>query len=418
VEIFHPDNSVADIIDLRQNQRHMSQGAVPSSENDLLVLANLCFIPFGITTISSAIVTLIVRSILGFGIYKASRAAAVFALLYSIADSVVHLSHGAGISSRAQMVLGLFFWAFVVKAAFTHYRLVPRTDQVDALSVQSEIDSALQSNADRQPVEMSAKTWIWLILGAICPPLLVVLLIVAILRPAIRKKIPGEPAVYFWIFCLLISDAIFLLPVGRLEGASYLFDQLGAAKTILALDAASSIFSAIVIFIVDHQTSIKRFKPNIYVYSGFLISLLPMLSLFVKANDLGSFKTHEITPPLMRCFLTAVKAGSLSGVTIGIISVAIVGPLLEELIFRNLLLKTRLSNSPDKNIRLLYDGGVCLLFGLLHYPISFVVPALLSALWIKVRRSTGSLLPSLLMHGVWNLSICITLIHWGKLLQN
>jgi membrane protease YdiL (CAAX protease family) len=94
---------------------------------------------------------------------------------------------------------------------------------------------------------------------------------------------------------------------------------------------------------------------------------------------------------------------------VGFLSIGISGPIVEEIIFRGLLLEKSHEIQRSKSMRYFLDFVVCLFFALLHIPISFIAPLILAATFIYVRRRTGSLLPSIFMHASWNSSILIAM---------
>jgi hypothetical protein len=87
--------------------------------NVLLIFLNFFMVLAGNVSLFTAVTTLVFRGALGFGIYKGSRVAAIFALAYSVIESGFRLVHGSGTFGRALMVLGFVLWFYVAKAAFT-----------------------------------------------------------------------------------------------------------------------------------------------------------------------------------------------------------------------------------------------------------------------------------------------------------
>ena len=101
----------------------------------------------------------------------------------------------------------------------------------------------------------------------------------------------------------------------------------------------------------------------------------------------------------------SLKSGSLASIILGFLSIGILGPVIEEFIFRGLLLEESHEGQRKKWMRFLLDDLVCLFFAALHIPVSFFAPLLLAAAFIYIRRRTKSLVPSIFMHIAWNTSM-------------
>ena len=71
-------------------------------------------------------------------------------------------------------------------------------------------------------------------------------------------------------------------------------------------------------------------------------------------------------------------------------SLGFFGPVLEEIIFRGMLLEDCTKKREVKAVIFL-DFVACLFFALLHVPVSFVVPLILAVAFIYVRRRSASL---------------------------
>ncbi len=132
------------------------------------------------------------------------------------------------------------------------------------------------------------------------------------------------------------------------------------------------------------------------------MSLFSPKAIFLNQNDM----TH----PLFAAFMSLLKSESCFFLVIGFLSIGIFGPILEEIIFRGLLLEKSHEIGRSKVMRCFLDSVVCLFFALLHFPISFVSPLILAAAFIYVRRRSGSLWPSIFMHASWNSSILIAML--------
>jgi len=111
--------------------------------------------------------------------------------------------------------------------------------------------------------------------------------------------------------------------------------------------------------------------------------------------------------PLIIAFSVSLRNSSYFYIIIGFLSIGLFGPILEEFIFRGLLLEETHDQNRKKWVRYLLDALVCLFFAVLHIPVSFFIPLVAAIAFIYVRRRSKSLLPSIFMHIAWNTNLLI-----------
>lgn len=255
---------------------------------------------------------------------------------------------------------------------------------------------------------------LWAVLYAVLPPILIIPLIKNVVGPAITGSVPTGARYGFWILSLIFWGALLELPLGRISAVSDSLRDVKFAQHLLAMD---TLFSFITIWLIvlafrrdAHRSdylAFGRFSPKPRLWILGLLSLLPLLLIVSPTIERGGV-SDEVSHPLVIAYVVSIKNGSLLGIVLGFLSVGFFGPVLEEMIFRGLLLEPSHDLKRGNWRRRLLDLAVCLLFALAHLPVSFVFPFIFSAVMIYARRSSGSLLPSTLMHIVWNSSVLIS----------
>jgi membrane protease YdiL (CAAX protease family) len=271
------------------------------------------------------------------------------------------------------------------------------------------------SESDNIIRKRKAKIFLWVILWAIFPPFLIFILLTSIVKPAIKGREPDGVNYILWILGLILLATIFYLPVGSFSTISQALRNPSIARMMLLADAISTIVSIFLIGITFRRkripnpyVPITKFEVDKTIIILWFLSLLPLLSLFYPKSMF--LNLNETAHPLLVAFISSFKNASYFSFLVGFLSIGIFGPILEEIIFRGLLLERSHEIERSKAMRYFLDFVVCFFFALLHLPISFIVPLILSAVFIYVRRRSGSLLPSILMHASWNSSILMAMI--------
>jgi membrane protease YdiL (CAAX protease family) len=255
---------------------------------------------------------------------------------------------------------------------------------------------------------------IWAILWAIFPPIIIFALFWAALRPTIRGKVPDGISYILWILGLICLSDILQLPFGSIETIAEAFRQPEVCKSILIANGFATIVCIFLIVCTFRNKfptpylPIKKFYVDKKLFILWLLSFLPLLNLL---SDKPFFTDpNDIVHPLLASFAISINKGSYYAATIGFITVGFLGPFLEEIIFRGLLLETSHEEKRSKYTRLSLDILSCTFFAVLHLPVSFFVPFTIAAALIYVRRHTGSLLPCIGMHATWNCSILTVIL--------
>ena len=265
-----------------------------------------------------------------------------------------------------------------------------------------------------------AKIFFWAILWAIFPPVLIVGLLIAILKPAIRGREPDGVSYIVWLLGLMFLATIFYLPFGSIDTISEALQKPEVCQALLVSDAIATTISIFLIILTFRKRKIpnpyipvNKFKVDKPIVILWFLSLSPLLRLLLAKSI--SHNPDDIVHPLIIAFTSSLQSGSYYSLVIGFLSFGLLGPVLEELIFRGLLLEQSHQKERRKVVRYLLDFAVCLFFAVLHLPVSFIVPLILAVAFLYVRRRSKSLLPSIVMHAAWNTSILITILMIGHI---
>jgi membrane protease YdiL (CAAX protease family) len=273
----------------------------------------------------------------------------------------------------------------------------------------------LHHGADNASRPHRARILLWAVLGAIFPPVLCILLLFSVLRPAIQGKEPHGVGYILWVLGLILLDTVFMLPFGSLTTISNALQNPAVCRSILSVNAVASMGTILIIFLTFRKKGvpnafvpIRRFRVDKTISFLWLLSLLPLTMLLLPASNFPN--SNEIGHPLIIAFIHSLRADSYKSVAIGAVSLVILTPILEEIVFRGLLVEESHEKQRKKIVRYLLDLLVCIFFATLHTPVAFFVPLILAAAFIYVRRRTGSLLPSMVMHACWNFCILVPIL--------
>jgi membrane protease YdiL (CAAX protease family) len=289
--------------------------------------------------------------------------------------------------------------------------------------ISQEIELAtypIHGESDNSVKKRKAKIFFWAILWAIFPPVLIFGLLIAIVKPAIRGREPDGINYILWIFGLMFLATIFYLPFGSINAISEALQNPEVCRALLLSDAIATIISISLIILTFRKRKIPnpyipihKFKVDKPIIILWFLSLSPLLRLLLPVTI--SHNPDNVVHPLIIAFTSSLQSGSYYSLVIGFLTFGLFGPVLEELIFRGLLLEQSHEKERRKVVRYLLDFAVCLFFALLHLPVSFIVPLILAVAFLYVRRRSNSLLPSIVMHASWNTSILITILMIGQI---
>jgi membrane protease YdiL (CAAX protease family) len=278
----------------------------------------------------------------------------------------------------------------------------------------------VHGESDKLVKKRKAKIFFWAILWAIFPPALIVGLLIAVVKPAIRGREPDGINYILWILGLILLATIFYLPFGSVNAIFEALQNAEVCRALLLSDAIATIISIFLIIftfrkrkIPNPYIPINKFKVDKPIVILWFLSLLPLVRLFLPRSS--SHDPGNIGHPLIIAFTSSLQNGFYYSLVVGFLSFGLFGPVLEELIFRGLLLEQSHERDRSKAVRYLLDFAVCIFFAALHLPVSFVVPLILATAFLYVRRHSGSLLPSIVMHASWNTSILMTILLVGYL---
>ena len=242
--------------------------------------------------------------------------------------------------------------------------------------------------------------YILAVVFAVCPPLLLIPMLVSVIKPAIRREIPKGLAYITWVVSLIFWGAIFSLPYGLIGSVNEGFKNIDFAGTFLVIHFITTIVGIFLILRTvknwiksNSYIPLRKFKIDGLISVFFLLSFLPILSL-----KFPNFLETKISHP------------ALASILLGFLVVGILGPIFEEFVFRGLLLESSHDLRRSSSIRWILDISVCLFFALLHFPVSFIFPFIFSASAIFIRRKTGSLVLPIIAHIIWNSSTIIVML--------
>lgn len=257
------------------------------------------------------------------------------------------------------------------------------------------------------------------VLWAICPPSLIVFILIWVIKPAIKGRQPSGISYVLWVLGLMVSGEFLKLPFGSIETISQALKDLTLSKLTLYGDATVSIASILLIIFTFRKIGIPNpyiplnsFKIDKTIIVLWLLSFLPLLRIFVSKSI--SANSGDAFHPLLIAFVSCLRNRVNFPIVIGFISIGLLGPIFEEMVFRGLLLEESHEKERRKWVRISLDLMVCLFFGVLHLPVSFVIPFILALATIYVRRRSKSLVPPMVMHVSWNSSILFTILILGR----
>jgi membrane protease YdiL (CAAX protease family) len=259
------------------------------------------------------------------------------------------------------------------------------------------------------------RTILWATLWAIFPPVLIVCFLYYVMKPAIRGKEPSGAGYVLWVLGLIFLGTIFMMPFGSMTKISEALQNPSTCRSLLTADVIASLVTIGLIVLTFRKQGIPnpyvpitRFRLDWKVSLLWFLSLLPLVTLLLPPSAVADVK--QLGHPVMIAFANCFRAGFYGSALMGFVSVVVVAPILEESVFRGLLVEKSHDLRRRKSVRRLLDLLVCAFFAALHLPVAFVIPFLLAAAFIYVRRRTGSLVPSMVMHASWNYSVLVAVI--------
>lgn len=256
---------------------------------------------------------------------------------------------------------------------------------------------------------------LWGVVWATVPFAFPIFLLYSVLKPAVRGREPDGFAYVLWVIGLVFFNSIGMAPFGLVTTISGAMQSPSFRLFVLTTDIVASVATILLIALTFRKRGIpnsfipfRRFQINKRVILLWVLSFLPLASLLLPVSS--QLDPREIIHPLILTFIASLKAASYGSVALGFVSFVLLAPILEEVIFRGLLVEESHERRRRKVNRYFLDFLVCLLFATLHTPIAFVMPFLLAVGFIYVRRHTGSLVPSMVMHASWNMSVLVSVV--------
>lgn len=249
----------------------------------------------------------------------------------------------------------------------------------------------------------------WGVLWAVLPPTLLIPILYYGLKPFWKRQIPSGPMLY--VFCLGVASIstfyIFATPILSIFDVSV----ADAARLILPI---AFILEVILILLIiqlfkkfpDWQAylPLKKIHWSPKMIFVIFLSASPLAVFLAPTESVRSINGISPTHPLLVVMDHAYLYSNWLAYFFGFLALAVSGPIIEELIFRGIALYGSQSQT-SKLARYLIYFVVSIVFGLAHFPVSFVFPVLFSFFLIWLRNSSQSLWPCIISHMLWNASV-------------
>ena len=194
---------------------------------------------------------------------------------------------------------------------------------------------------------------------AIFPPVLIFVMLAAVIRPAIKGREPSGINYILWILSLILMAAIFQLPFGSFSTISDALKKPEVCRAILFTDWLATIISILLIVLTFRSNlttpyvPMKKFKIDTQLIFFWLLSLLPLLLLLSSKSPF--LNPDNLVHPLFAALSSSLKSGAYFAVLIGSLSLGFFGPVLEEIIFRGMLLEDSHEKKRSKGMRYFLD---------------------------------------------------------------
>jgi membrane protease YdiL (CAAX protease family) len=316
------------------------------------------------------------------------------------------------IARRSQESKALSETVSITEAAPVPSNGTPLQEIATCHNTEEKAEPILETS-DEQP--RSPFWWVLLrgLLWATVPFAFPIFLLYSVLKPAVKGKEPNGFAYVLWVLGLVFFNSICMVPIGSVTSMSGVLRSPSFCLVVLVTDIVASVITAFLILLTFRKRGIpnsfipfRRFRMSKRVILLWALSFLPLASLLAPVSNHPD--PSGIIHPLILALISSLKTTPYGSVVLGFMSFVLMAPIIEEVIFRGLLVEESHAMRRRKVNRYFLDFLVCLLFATLHTPIAFFMPFLLAVGFIYVRRHTGSLIPSMVMHASWNLSVLVS----------
>jgi membrane protease YdiL (CAAX protease family) len=260
---------------------------------------------------------------------------------------------------------------------------------------------------------MSKKIWAAIICGVICPPLLFIPLIYYYIYLPLKEGVirGSRLSFYFWATSILSITAFSTLPVKNILANFFQLNNITNTQNYII---ASFIFSLITIFMIFISTrnepdqnlflGIRKFKIDKLSIICFFLAFLPYLVLLVDHKQ--TFK--DISHPFVYAVVFAFVNKHYLLFVFGFLTLTIITAVLEESVFRGLLLRDYYELRPTHQKILL--ASTAIYFGLAHARLYFIGPLILAIFINRMRIAYRNLLPGITFHALWNANVTVMTI--------
>lgn len=260
---------------------------------------------------------------------------------------------------------------------------------------------------------MSKKMWASVIGIMLCPPLLFVPVIYYYIYLPLKEGVirGGRLNFYIWATSILSISAISTLPIKNITDNIFQLNNIENTQKYLI---ASFVFSLITIFMMFRSTrnepdqniflGIRKFKIDKLFIICFFISFLPYLSLLFGKGTTFQNISHPFVYAIAFSFVTKHYVLFV----FGFLTVSILTGILEESVFRGLLLRDYFNLKPIHQKILLLSTAIY--FGWGHMPLYFVGPFIFALFVNRLRLAYRNLLPGITLHALWNANVIIVML--------
>lgn len=191
---------------------------------------------------------------------------------------------------------------------------------------------------------MNKKNWLWIVLGALFPPLFAIPIFYFLIFRPIKDGVIGGSHIRFYFWASFITSLSLLagLPIKNLSKAFLVLNDPANSQRYIISSFILAVISIFMLFYStrnepekSHFLPIRKFKPDQLFFICLILSVFPLLMIvFEKTVNLS-----EISHPFSYAIAVAFKGKDYLTVLVGMLTISITTAILEESFFRGILLR-------------------------------------------------------------------------------